>query len=248
MSRCCGTSPSPRCRSRSDEALDLIGELKGAALLDGVRGAPPADRAALAELMVALSRFAADHAERIAEIDLNPVIVHPEGQGLTVVDALIVEDGRTSPVTDYSELQGNRRQPRRPGRDGRNPPAAAQFLRRGADRRDRRGLRAARRRPGLPRHRALPPRGGHFCAGADFSKRMDTGTVQEGEPQRRRQASLQGGEPPVPHQKADRRRDPRARRSAAGWASRWCPISASPATRRGSAPISTGSASIPASA
>jgi acetate---CoA ligase (ADP-forming) len=74
-----------------NEALSLLGELRGAALLDGVRGAPPADRAALAELIAALSRFAADHADLIDEIDLNPVIVHPEGQGLTVVDALIVK-------------------------------------------------------------------------------------------------------------------------------------------------------------
>ena len=73
-----------------EEALALLGELKGAALLDGVRGAPPADKAALARLMVTLSRFAADHADRINEIDLNPVIVHPKGQGLTIVDALIV--------------------------------------------------------------------------------------------------------------------------------------------------------------
>ena len=73
-----------------EEALALLGELKGAALLDGVRGAPPADKAALARLMVTLSRFAADHADRIEEIDLNPVIVHPKGQGLTIVDALIV--------------------------------------------------------------------------------------------------------------------------------------------------------------
>lgn len=75
----------------ADEALALLGELKGAALLDGVRGEKPADRAALAQLIVALSRFAADHGDRIAEIDLNPVIVHPEGEGLTVVDALIIK-------------------------------------------------------------------------------------------------------------------------------------------------------------
>src|SRR5947209_12474589 len=60
-----------------DDALDLIGQLKGAALLDAVRGEPAADRDALAALMVALSHFAADHADTIAEIDLNPVIVHP---------------------------------------------------------------------------------------------------------------------------------------------------------------------------
>ena len=74
-----------------DEALALIAELKGAALLDGVRGAPPADRTALADLIAVLSRFAADHADQIDEIDLNPVIVHPAGQGLTIVDALIVK-------------------------------------------------------------------------------------------------------------------------------------------------------------
>ncbi len=74
-----------------DEALALLAELRGAALLDGVRGALPADKAALAELMANLSRFAADHADHIAEIDLNPVIVYPQGQGLTIVDALIVK-------------------------------------------------------------------------------------------------------------------------------------------------------------
>src|SRR5271168_2130293 len=74
-----------------EQALALLDQLKGAALLGAVRGAPPADRAALAELIVTLSRFAADHAELIEEIDLNPVIVHPQGEGLTVVDALIIK-------------------------------------------------------------------------------------------------------------------------------------------------------------
>ena len=75
----------------AEDALALLDQLKGVGLLDGVRGEPPADRAALAQLMVALSRFAADHADQIAEIDLNPVIVHPAGEGLTIVDALIVK-------------------------------------------------------------------------------------------------------------------------------------------------------------
>jgi acetate---CoA ligase (ADP-forming) len=75
----------------TEEALALLDQLKGAALLDGVRGESAADRAALARLMVALSRFAADHADQVAEIDLNPVIVHPAGEGLTIVDALIVK-------------------------------------------------------------------------------------------------------------------------------------------------------------
>jgi acetate---CoA ligase (ADP-forming) len=74
-----------------DQALALLGQLKGAAVLDAVRGAPPADRSALADLIATLSRFAADNAEFIEEIDLNPVIVHSQGEGLTVVDALIVK-------------------------------------------------------------------------------------------------------------------------------------------------------------
>jgi acetate---CoA ligase (ADP-forming) len=74
-----------------EQASALLAELKGVAVLDGVRGAPPADRAALVELMTTLSRFAADHADLIDEIDLNPVIVHAQGQGLSVVDALIVK-------------------------------------------------------------------------------------------------------------------------------------------------------------
>ena len=60
-------------------------------MLDAYRGAPPADIDALVELMVRLSHFAADHADDIAEIDLNPVIVHAKGEGVSIVDALIVK-------------------------------------------------------------------------------------------------------------------------------------------------------------
>lgn len=81
-------APVPMSRA---EALALIGRLKGAALLDAHRGTPPADKPALADLIVALSQFAVDHAETIAEIDLNPVIVHAMGEGATIADALIVK-------------------------------------------------------------------------------------------------------------------------------------------------------------
>jgi acetate---CoA ligase (ADP-forming) len=74
-------------------ALALIDRLKGRALLDAVRGAPAADVDALAELMVRLARFAADHGEAVAEIDLNPVFVHPAGQGVKIADALIIKRG-----------------------------------------------------------------------------------------------------------------------------------------------------------
>jgi acyl-CoA synthetase (NDP forming) len=72
-------------------ASALLGRLKGASVLGAYRGAPPADTDALIELMVRLSQFAADHADEIAEIDLNPVIVHAKGHGVSVVDALIVK-------------------------------------------------------------------------------------------------------------------------------------------------------------
>jgi acyl-CoA synthetase (NDP forming) len=72
-------------------ARALIGRLKGAQMLGPYRGSPPADTDALIELMVRLSQFAADHADEIAEIDLNPVIVHAKGQGVSLVDALIVK-------------------------------------------------------------------------------------------------------------------------------------------------------------
>jgi len=77
-----------------EDARDLLGQLRGARLLEGVRGGPPSDVDALVDLLAAVSRFAADHGDAVAEIDLNPVIVHRRGHGISVVDALIVQAGR----------------------------------------------------------------------------------------------------------------------------------------------------------
>ena len=74
----------------ADDAADMIGELRGSALLDGFRGAPVADRPALATLVSNLSRLGADHADSLAELDLNPVLVRPLGKGAVAVDALVV--------------------------------------------------------------------------------------------------------------------------------------------------------------
>jgi acyl-CoA synthetase (NDP forming) len=74
-------------------ARALIGRLTSAAMLGPYRGQPPADIDALADLMMRLSQLASDHDDTIAEIDLNPVIVHPRGEGVSVVDALIVKRG-----------------------------------------------------------------------------------------------------------------------------------------------------------
>jgi len=74
----------------ADEAMAMLGELKAAPLLDGFRGAPKADVAALANLIAEVSQLAAGYARQIAGIELNPVLVHPAGEGVTIVDALVV--------------------------------------------------------------------------------------------------------------------------------------------------------------
>lgn len=75
-----------------DEGHRMLRELRGFALLQGVRGAPPADIDALARLLSDLSRFAFAHRDRVRGIDLNPVRVLPAGQGVLALDALIELD------------------------------------------------------------------------------------------------------------------------------------------------------------
>jgi acetate---CoA ligase (ADP-forming) len=72
------------------EACAMLAELKAAPLLHGFRGAAKADIPALSQLISQVSVLAAQHAREISEIELNPALVHPEGQGVTIVDALVV--------------------------------------------------------------------------------------------------------------------------------------------------------------
>ncbi|MBR1213567.1 acetate--CoA ligase family protein [Bradyrhizobium sp. JYMT SZCCT0180] len=74
----------------AEEATVMLGALKAAPLLNGFRGAAKADVAALSRLISELSVLAAQYAGEVSEIEINPVLVHPEGQGVTVVDALVV--------------------------------------------------------------------------------------------------------------------------------------------------------------
>ena len=73
-----------------EEAVTMLNELKAAPLLHGFRGAPKADVGALTTLIAQISQLAAWHRDGIAEIEINPVLVHPEGDGTTIVDALVV--------------------------------------------------------------------------------------------------------------------------------------------------------------
>jgi len=71
-------------------AREMIAELRGARLFDGYRGTPPADKEALAQTLVAVSQMAAALAPRLKELDINPVFVGSEGQGVVAADALLV--------------------------------------------------------------------------------------------------------------------------------------------------------------
>lgn len=73
-----------------DCARAMLVRIKGARLLAPFRGAAARDADALAKALVALSRFAVDAGPLIAELDLNPIIVHEAGHGCTVVDGAAV--------------------------------------------------------------------------------------------------------------------------------------------------------------
>jgi acyl-CoA synthetase (NDP forming) len=85
------------------DAHDMINSLSTYPLLDGYRGAPKADVEALEEVLLRVSALVETHPE-IAEMDLNPVIVHPDGA--VVVDARIRVD-----LAPPQEPLGARRRP-----------------------------------------------------------------------------------------------------------------------------------------
>ena len=72
------------------EALEMIRSLKLFPILDGARGQPKADIRAAADTLARLSQFACRYANDVAEIDMNPVLVRPDGQGAIVLDALLI--------------------------------------------------------------------------------------------------------------------------------------------------------------
>lgn len=69
------------------DARQIVREIRGFAVLEGVRGQPPSDIAALEAMILQISQFANDHPE-VAELDLNPVFAHPDGA--IAVDARVV--------------------------------------------------------------------------------------------------------------------------------------------------------------
>ncbi len=75
------------------QAMAMLRSLKAFAVLDGARGRPRADLDAAARAVAALSRFAAAHADEIAEIDVNPLLLRAKGEGAVALDALLIPKG-----------------------------------------------------------------------------------------------------------------------------------------------------------
>lgn len=78
-----------RCPFGTAQAERMIRSLRGFPLLDGARGKPKADVKALAGSLAALSRFAAAAGPMLVSVDVNPLLVLPEGQGAYAADAVI---------------------------------------------------------------------------------------------------------------------------------------------------------------
>ncbi len=74
----------------TSQALRMLGEIRGAPILAGVRGEAPRDKQALASIVCDYSTMIVDLADEVSESDANPVLVYEEGRGAKVVDARII--------------------------------------------------------------------------------------------------------------------------------------------------------------
>jgi len=77
----------------NDDARAAIRSLRAARVFEGVRGAAPSDVTALAHAVVRFGELCEDLSDLVAEIDVNPLLVLPDGQGVLALDALIVPRG-----------------------------------------------------------------------------------------------------------------------------------------------------------
>lgn len=72
------------------DAEAMVQELRGRCLLEGFRGAPPADVPALVEAVLAFAAMGEALGERLLEAEVNPLFVLPAGQGVRAADGLAV--------------------------------------------------------------------------------------------------------------------------------------------------------------
>jgi len=85
-----------------NEARRMLHAVRAVKLLKGFRGLPAADTGAIEQALVRLSDLALQHPE-IVELDINPLLAHPEGQGATVADCRMILKAVDEPAAD---LQG----------------------------------------------------------------------------------------------------------------------------------------------
>lgn len=71
------------------DAEEMIREIRAASILEGYRGAPPRDKKAIIDLIIKVGRLM-DEVPEVTDIDLNPVMVFPEGRGAKIADARIL--------------------------------------------------------------------------------------------------------------------------------------------------------------
>jgi acetyltransferase len=71
------------------EAREMLGEIRASALLDGVRGEPEVDKEAIADTLLRMGQLVQDFPE-IVELDINPLVVFPRGQGATAIDMRLI--------------------------------------------------------------------------------------------------------------------------------------------------------------
>jgi hypothetical protein len=93
VARIIARRPLRRCPITRSEAQAMIAEVKGARLLRGFRGRPATDLEALEDTLVRVSHLAMHIEGHLAELDINPLMVLPSGQGVKAVDALVVLRG-----------------------------------------------------------------------------------------------------------------------------------------------------------
>ena len=77
------------------QARDMVEQTRGVKLLRGTRGRPAGDLDALVSTIMKLQRLALEVGDDIAELDINPLMVMPKGEGVVAVDALIIPLNRT---------------------------------------------------------------------------------------------------------------------------------------------------------
>jgi acyl-CoA synthetase (NDP forming) len=94
-----------------EQVLHALGRLKCAPLLNGFRGAPPADLNAAADVILAVVGMVEQDPSSIIELDINPLLLLAEGQGVVAADALINLNAMSTPPlgsTDNHAKQSRR--------------------------------------------------------------------------------------------------------------------------------------------